>query len=88
MLEQGELALTSAQAYEAAYRFVWQYAAREPGSESLLLMLVAMEPTPDREQTNDPASWDDWRRCVRDTVAETPLPRVRGRGESVSRPEH
>jgi hypothetical protein len=48
--------LTTEQAYEAAYRFVSQYLAREPGSTSLMLMLVSMRPTPDRYRTNDPAS--------------------------------
>ena len=61
--------------YEAAYRFVWQYYEREPDSETLALMLVAMEPTHDAAVTNDPASWDDWQRCVRETLAGAPVPR-------------
>ena len=75
MPDQDEPLLTPAQAYEAAYRFVWQYAEREPTSESLQLMLVAMEPTADWACTDDPASWQDWLRCVRQTVDGTPVPR-------------
>jgi hypothetical protein len=66
--------LTTAEAYEAAYRFVWQYAEREPDSEALQLMLVSMEPTADHYRTSDPASWSDWLRCVAD-VGRTPVPR-------------
>jgi len=51
-------------AYEAAYRFVWQYYGREQQSESLALMLVSMEPVDDHAKTSDPASWQDWQRCV------------------------
>ena len=60
--------LSVEQAYECAFRFVAQYAARERESECLLLMLVAMEPKPDHYKANDPASWDDWQRCVRETL--------------------
>ena len=69
--------LSDVQAYEAAYRFVWQYRARErqPDSGSLDLMLVYMEPTSDSEPTNDPAAWEDWHRCVQETLAGHPLPR-------------
>jgi hypothetical protein len=67
--------LTDAQAYEAAYRFVWQYYEREPQSEALMLMLVAMEPTTDAVNAHDPASWEDWQRCVRDTLGGPPIPR-------------
>jgi hypothetical protein len=66
--------LTTEQAYETAFRFVWQYYQREPSSESLALMLVAMEPVSDTHRTNDPASWDDWQRCVEATVTNEPLP--------------
>ncbi|MEQ4205765.1 hypothetical protein [Actinopolymorpha sp. B9G3] len=66
--------LTVAEAYEAAYRLAWDYASREPDSESLQLMLVAMEPTADSERTNDPALWHDWLRCV-EAVGRAPLPR-------------
>lgn len=72
--------LTSAQAYEAAYRFVTQYWSREPTSESLTLLLVAMEPTTDHYRTNDPASSQDWEQCVADTLAGQPLPPLRNRG--------
>jgi hypothetical protein len=72
---EDERVLTITQAYEAAYRFVWQYAEREPESESLALMLVAMQPTSDRAHTNDPASWEDWLRCVQQTLDGAPLPR-------------
>jgi hypothetical protein len=65
--------LTPEQAYEAAYRFIWQYAEREP-IEPFQLMLVAMEPVPDPYRTSDPASWSDWERCVSDTLAGSPLP--------------
>jgi hypothetical protein len=69
--------LTQAQAYEACYRFVWQYMDREPDPEavSLPLMIVALEPTVDQYMTNDPASWEDWLKCVRDTLDGVPLPR-------------
>lgn len=66
--------LTVAEAYEAAYRFVWQYAKREPSNEALQLLLVSMEPTDDAQRTNDPASWPDWVACVTD-VGRTALPR-------------
>ncbi len=68
--------LTTEQAYEAAFRFVAQYFGREPDSESLMLMLVAMEPVTDNARTNDPASWSDWLKCVADTLADEPLPRL------------
>ena len=68
--------LTQEQAYEAAFRFVAQYRARESGSESLMLMLVAMEPVADDTKTNDPASWSDWLRCVSETLSNQPLPRL------------
>jgi len=70
-----EATLTAAQAYEAAYRFVWQYYGRETSSESLALMLVAMEPVSDHARTGDPASWTDWKRCVAETLNGDPLPR-------------
>jgi hypothetical protein len=66
--------LTVEQAYEVAFRFVWQYSDREPSSESLSLMLVAMEPVADYAKTNDPASWPDWLRCVEETLAGHPVP--------------
>jgi hypothetical protein len=69
-----ERLLTSAEAHEAAYRFVWQYAEREPESVALQLMLVAMEPTADADRTNDPAAWEDWVSCVAD-IGSTPVPR-------------
>lgn len=73
-----EAELTAAQAYEAAYRFVAQYRERErePGPDSLDLMLVHMEPVEDDARTNDPAAWDDWRRCVEQTLRGDPLPRL------------
>lgn len=66
--------LTPAQAYEAAYRFVWQYSIREP-VDPLLLMLVSMEPTDDDARTSDPASWPDWLGCVAATLADDPVPK-------------
>lgn len=74
MSSDGQL-LTVADAYEAAFRFVWQYCQREPESESLLLLLVAMEPTSDEVRTNDPASWEDWLRCVDDVTRGEHTPR-------------
>ena len=74
-MSSGEQLLTVADAYEVAFRFVWQYAGREPRSESLQLLLVAMEPTLDDLRTNDPASWDDWLRCVNDVARGEPSPR-------------
>jgi hypothetical protein len=70
--EAVEPGLTYSQAYEAAYRFVWQYMEREP-IEPFFLMLVAMEPVESRV-TNDPASWHDWLACVEQTLAAAPLP--------------
>ena len=70
---ESDQVLTYSQAYEAAYRFVWQYAQREP-IDPFDLMLVAMEPV-GSQATNDPASWPDWLACVDETVAEAPLPR-------------
>lgn len=70
--------MTVEQAYEAAYRFVWQYWVREriPGPESLDLLLVHMEPEPDApRETNDPAAWDDWQQCVDATLSGAPVPR-------------
>lgn len=77
-----EATLTVAQAYEAAYRFVWQYYEREPSSESLSLMLVAMEPVSDHVRTSDPASWPDWEQCVAETLDGRPLPRFPRAGTS------
>jgi hypothetical protein len=57
MDERTEPSLTTSGAYEAAYRFVWQYYEREPSSESLALFVVAMEPVDAVAKTNDPASW-------------------------------
>jgi hypothetical protein len=73
--------LTESQAYEAAFRFVWQYRERErePGLESLDLMLVHMEPVDDDARTSDPAAWEDWRRCVDETLRGDPLPRFPAR---------
>ena len=68
-----ERLLSPSDAYEAAYRFVWQYAAREPDSVSLQLMLVAMQPASDGYRTDDPASWEDWLECV-EAVGRDPLP--------------
>jgi hypothetical protein len=74
-----DVRLTEAQAYEAAYRFVWQYMDREPDPDvvSLQEMLVALEPTADESRSNDPASWADWLECVRQTMEGVPLPRFR-----------
>lgn len=69
-----ETTLTVEQAYEAAYRLVWQYYGREPSSKSLALMLVAMEPVADYAKTSDPASWPDGRARVAETLSEAPLP--------------
>jgi hypothetical protein len=71
-----ERVLTEAQAYEAAFRFVFQYRDRErkPGPESLDLMLVAMEPVADDARTSDPAAWSDWQRCVEETLRGDALP--------------
>ena len=74
MAPENDQSLTPAEAYEAAYRFVWQYAEREPESESLQLMLVAMEPIADRQRTSDPASWEDWLQCVKQTTLGEPVP--------------
>jgi hypothetical protein len=69
--------LSVAQAYEAAFRFVWQYREREvrPCPETLDLMLVHMEPAPDAYRTNDPAAWSDWQQCVEATLRGDELPR-------------
>lgn len=72
-------AMTPEQAYEAAYRFVWQYAEREPDSDALQLMLVAMEPVGDQARTNDPASWEDWLACVEETRSGRTVPRFPSR---------
>jgi hypothetical protein len=71
-----ERVLTEAQAYEAAFRFIWQYRERErkPGPESLDLMLVAMKPVNDYARTSDPAAWPDWQRCVEETLRGDALP--------------
>lgn len=74
LVTDNERQLTESQAYEAAFRFVMQYFAREPQSESLLRMAVAMEPEDDYARTHDPASWEDWRRCVSQTLDGEPLP--------------
>jgi hypothetical protein len=72
--EQVGPSLTIVQAYEAAYRFVWQYYGREPQSESLALMLVSMQPIDDYAKTDDPANWQDWQRCVDETLNGAPIP--------------
>lgn len=69
---EGEHVLTYSQAYEAAYRFVWQYMEREP-IDPFLLMVVAMEPV-GPQATNDPGSWHDWLACVEQTLAGAPVP--------------
>ncbi len=71
-----EATLTVAQAYEAAFRFVFQYREREhqPGPESLDLMLVHMEPVTHQTHTDDPAAWEDWERCVEATLNGAALP--------------
>jgi hypothetical protein len=73
-----DVLLTHAQAYEAAYRFVWQYMDREPDPDGVSLqeMLANLEPTADEYRTSDPASWTDWLKCVSDTVEGVPLPRL------------
>lgn len=65
--------LSVEQAYEAAYRYLMQYLAREPESESLRFMAIAMQPTPPH-RSNDPGSWDDFLDCVQRTRARAPLP--------------
>jgi hypothetical protein len=65
--------LTVYQAYEAAYRFVAQYCGREP-VEPLILMMVNMEPNGEHYVTDDPAQWEDWQRCVAQTLDGAPLP--------------
>lgn len=68
--------LTPEQGYEAAYRFVAQYYERER-IVPLMLMLTSMRPTSDDyQQTNDPAAWFDWERCVQETLAGSSLPEV------------
>jgi hypothetical protein len=68
--------LTATQAYEAAFRFVFQYRERErqPGPETLDLMLVHMEPVADHMRTSDPAAWSDWQQCVEQTLRGDPVP--------------
>lgn len=69
--------LTEAQAYQAAYRYVWQYMDREPDPDrvSLQEMLVAMAPTSDAAKSSDPASFEDWLECVEATRRGDPIPR-------------
>ena len=76
MTRHTERSLSESQAYETAFRFVFQYRKREriPGPESLDLMLVHMQPANDQMRTNDPAAWSDWRRCVEQTLRDDPLP--------------
>jgi hypothetical protein len=71
-----DVPLTVDQAYEVAFRYVMQYLAREPGSVSLQDMAIAMEPTgtDDPSRSNDPASWEDFLECVRETRAHRRLP--------------
>jgi hypothetical protein len=76
MNERSEPSLTTSQAYEAAYRFVWQYYEREASSESLALFVVAMEPVDGDAKTNEPASWQDWQECVAKTISGAPVPRL------------
>jgi hypothetical protein len=72
-----DLQLTQAQAYEAAYRLIWQYMEREPDPDAVSLqeMLVSLEPTNDPARASDPAAWSDWLGCVHDTLDGLPLPR-------------
>src|SRR5688572_25350599 len=77
--------MTIVQAYEAAFRFVFQYYEREAPSEPLELMLVAMEPAADYARTNDPASWSDWEQCVAATLRGDPLPGFEGTNTGPSR---
>ena len=75
--------LSVEQAYEAAFRYVMQYWARELESVSLALMAVAMEPTSDSYHSNDPASWADFLDCVRQTREQHPLPSPGTSGQSL-----
>jgi hypothetical protein len=70
--------LTEEQAFEAAFRFAMQYRERErqPGPQSLDLMLVHMHPSADRYRTDDPAAWSDWQRCVQETLRRDPVPEL------------
>jgi hypothetical protein len=67
--------LTTAQAYETAYRFVAQYYTREP-VVPLLLMLSNMEWRGQHQMTGDPSSWADWNACVQRTLDRAPLPDI------------
>ena len=76
MPDNTDRSVTAEQAYEAAYRFVWQYYQREPESVGLGLLVVAMQPVTDHHKTNDPASWEDWLHCVEQTLSGDPVPRL------------
>jgi hypothetical protein len=67
--------LSKEQAFEAAYRFVAQYYDRER-IEPFFLMLVSMGWEGTQDMTNDPATWEEWKECVRQTVAGDPLPEL------------
>lgn len=71
-----EAELSREQAYETAWRFVWQYRERErqPDADSLDLLLVHMRPVADYARTGDPAAWEDWQECVAATLRGDPLP--------------
>ena len=73
--------LTPLQAFLTAYRFLWQLNEREhPPSEAIENRLSWMRLEDDHYMTSDPAQWDDWRRCVDDTLAGIPMPDL-GSGE-------
>ncbi|MFS0699318.1 hypothetical protein AB6N24_05030 [Cellulomonas sp. 179-A 4D5 NHS] len=51
-----------------------QYRARELQSDSLTFMAIAMQPEPHPHTSHDPASWEDFLDCERDTREGRPLP--------------
>jgi hypothetical protein len=71
---------TMVDAYNAAYRFIADYHARD-GSQSealshMLLVYMAITRSESSVSTSDPAAWHDWKRCVQEELDGAPLPEI------------
>jgi hypothetical protein len=75
MPSASEPLLTIDEAYRAAWRFIAQYATREPveSARRFRLLLGNMELDGPR-QTCEPAAWHDWVASVDGALASTALP--------------
>lgn len=72
MTDDEEPVLTLEEAYRAAYYFVLQYYGRERITP-FMLMLSSMK-LEGKQQTSDPAHWNDWLASVQKALASPALP--------------